>query len=260
MKDINIRSARLLTVGLVFSLGITLSASGADFLDLFKRKNNPGQNGADAGISLAGLSQEQMIQGLKEALAKGVQHSITNLGREGGFLNNLDVKIPMPEQLSKVEKALRTLRQEQWADEFVATMNRAAELAVPEAAAIFSDAIKTMTLEDAQSLVRGKDDAATQYFKRTGETRLQEKMLPIIQKTTEEAGVTASYKKVMDHASLATSLFKLSNDSLDVDRYVTKKATDGLFKVIAEEEKRIRQNPAARTTELLKKVFGRNTP
>jgi len=257
MKDMNMHLPRLLLLVLTFSLGISLSASGADFLDLFKRKENPKPDGTDAGISLAGLSQEQMIEGLKEALAKGVQHSITNLGREGGFLNNLDVKIPMPEQLSKVEKTLRTLHQDQWADEFVATMNRAAELAVPEAGAIFSDAIKNMTLEDAQSLLRGKDDAATQYFKKTGETRLQEKMLPIIKKTTEEAGVTASYKKVMDHASLATSFLKLNNDSLDVDRYVTRKATDGLFKVIAEEEKRIRQNPAARTTELLKKVFGR---
>ena len=259
MKDMRIHLPRLLVLVLAFSFGITISASGADFLDLFKSKKNPDQDGADAGISLAALSQEQMVQGLKEALAKGVQHSITNLGREGGFLDNLDVKIPMPEQLSKVEKALRTLHQDQWADEFVATMNRAAELAVPEAAAIFGDAIKNMTLEDAQSLIRGKDDAATQYFKRTGETRLREKMLPIIQKTTEEAGVTASYKKVMDHASLATSLLKLNDDSLDVDRYVTRKATDGLFKMIAEEEKRIRQNPAARTTELLKKVFGRST-
>ena len=245
--------------GLVLAplLALALSPARADFFDFLKPKAT---SSPPAAVSLTSLSQEQLVQGLKEALAKGVQHSITNLGRDGGYLSNLNVRIPMPEKLTAVERTLRTLKQDQLADEFIATMNRAAEAAVPEAGAIFSDAIKGMTLEDAKALLHGPDDAATQYFKKTGEARLQEKMLPVIKHTTEQAGVTASYKKVMDKAAPATGFFKLKTADIDLDRYVTQKASDGLFKMIAEEEKRIRQNPAARTTELLQKVFGNPKP
>lgn len=251
------RLLKLLTLAL--SLTAAAPIARADLFDFLKPASKTNTAGG-AGGSLAALSQDQMVSGLKEALSRGVQRSITNLGRNGGYLTNLNVKIPMPEKLRTVEKSLRSVGQGQLADEFIATMNHAAEAAVPEAAGVFSDAIKAMTLEDARGLLKGPDDAATQYFKKAGEARIQEKMAPIIKAATEKAGVTASYKKLMAQAGPATSLLGglggFNKDAFDVDKYVSQKASDGLFKMIAEEEKSIRKNPAARTTDLLQKVFG----
>jgi hypothetical protein len=197
-----------------------------------------------------------MVSGLKEALGKGVQTAVASLGRTNGFLTNVAVRIPMPENLRKVEQGLRKIKQDALADEFINTMNRAAERAVPEAAAIFGQAIKQMTVEDAKALLNGPDDAATQYFKKTGEAQLQEKMLPIVQVATAQAGVTSAYKQLLEKASMVTMFIKAPN-AADIDQYVTQKASDGVFKVVAEQEKLIRQNPAARTTDLLKKVFAK---
>lgn len=209
----------------------------------------------------ASLSQDQVVQGLKEALGKGVQQAVGSLGHEGGFLTNLNVRIPMPEKLRTVEKTLRTLRQDKLADEFVATMNHAAEQAVPEAASVFGDAIKGMSIEDAKAILTGSDNAATQYFRKTTETNLFEKFLPIVKKATDQTGVTSAYKQLVEKASAANTFGSFGRsltgtESMDVDAYVTNKAMDGLFKMVAEEEKRIRENPVARTTDLLQKVFG----
>ncbi len=225
-----------------------------DFLKPAAKTNSVG----GSGLSLAAFSQDQMVSGLKEALAKGVQRSITNLGQDGGYLNNVNVKISKPEKLRSVEKTLRSLGQGRLADDFFGTMNRAAEAAGLEAAGVFFDAIKAMTLQDAKGLLKGSDDAATQYFKKTGEGRIQEKMALIIKAATEKTDVTASYKKLMAQAGPATSIFggPGGGDAFDVDKYVSQKASDGLFKMVAEEEKSIRKNPAARTTDLLQKVFG----
>jgi len=231
------------------------AAHGALF-DFLKPKTNTTSTGTPL---LAGLSQDQVAEGLKQALGKGVQSAITNLAQPGGFLDNPKVKIPMPEKLQTVEKPLRAMKQYRYADEFVTTMNRAAETAVPEALPIFTDALKSMTIDDAKKLVSGGNDSATQLFKTKGEKQIQEKMAPIVKEATGKAGVTSAYKKLLDQAGGGNSFFgKLNIDtaSLDVDSYVTQKASDGLFKMIAEEEKRIRENPAARTTELLQKVFG----
>ena len=247
----------LLTCGAVAAILFAPAPTPAAWFDFLRPSASSNQVASASGLlSVAGLSEEQVTKGLKQALANGVQHSITNLGRQGGFLSNLNVRIPVPEKLATAERTLRMLKQDQVADEFIATMNHAAEAAVPEAGAIFHDAITNMTLADAKSILKGPEDAATQYFKKTGEARIQEKMLPIIQQATAKTGVTASYKKLMARAAPATALFGSAGADLNVDRYVTQKASDGLFKVIAEEEKRIRQNPAARTTELLQKVFG----
>lgn len=231
-----------------------LRAGFFDFLKPDKSSNAP--SSVPAALSLAGLSEEQVTSGLKQALAKGVQQAVTNLGRSSGFLSNLNVRIPMPEKLAGAERTLRMLKQDQLADEFISTMNHAAEGAVSEAGVIFHDAITNMTLADAKSILQGPDDAATQYLKKTGETRIQERMMPIVKQATEKAGVTSAYKKLMARAAPAASLFNLGGDQLDVDRYVCQKAADGLFKMIALEEKSIRQNPAARTTDMLKKIFG----
>ncbi len=237
-------------------LGLFLLAAGparAGWLDELLKRATQMQPTAPA-TATAALSDEEVVRGLKEALAKGTREAVAQLGREGGFLHNPSVKIPMPEQLKTVEKAARALGQDRLADEFVATMNHAAERAVPEAAAIFSDALAQMTLEDARGILKGPDDAATQYFRKTGSARLAERFRPIVEAATEKAGVTAAYKRLSRQAGPVASL--LGADAGDLDAYVTQKALDGLFFMIAAEEKRIRENPAARTTELLKKVFG----
>jgi hypothetical protein len=220
---------------------------------------------SQAPTTLAGLSQDQVVQGLKDALAKGLQQAIAGLGHDGGFLTNLNVKIPMPEKIQKVEAALRAMQQGKLADDFVATMNHAAEQAVPEAGSVFADALKGMTIEDAKSILTGPNDAATQYFQKTTQTNLYARFYPVVQKATAQTGVTAAYKNLMDKANVGQGLGSfgsalggalLGKDSLDIDAYVTSKAMDGLFKMVAEEEQQIRQNPVARTTEMLQKVFG----
>ena len=238
---------------------VTLSVAGAraGVFDFLKKTASDGTTSSSP--SLAGFSQDQVADALKQALGKGVQTAVTNLSQPSGFLNNPKVKIPMPEKLQTVEKSLRAMKQDKYADEFVATMNHAAEAAVPEALPIFTDALQAMSIDDAKKLVSGGNDSATQFFKTKGEKQIQEKMSPIVKQATAKAGVTGAYKKLMDQGGGAGSfLGKLNVDasSLDVDKYVTQKASDGLFKMIAEEEKRIRENPAARTTELLQKVFG----
>jgi len=217
-----------------------------------------------AQTTLAGLSQDQVVQGLKDALAKGLQQAIAGLGHDGGFLTNLNVKIPMPEKLQTVEKALRAIKEDKLADDFVTTMNHAAEQAVPEAGGVFADALKQMTIEDAKSILNGTNDAATQYFQKTTRTNLYAKFYLVVQKATAQAGVTAAYKNLMEKANVGPSLGSfgstlgslLGKESLDVDAYVTNKAMDGLFKMVAEKEQQIRQDPVARTTEMLQKVFG----
>ena len=250
----------LLTILVV--LLVSLLSTRAGLLDAlgFGKKATNDTASLPAALT-ASLSQDQVIQGLKEALGKGVQQAVSQLGHEGGFLTNLNIKIPMPEQLRTVDKTLRVLKQDKLADEFVTTMNHAAEQAVPEAASVFGDAIKGMTIEDARAILTGTNNAATQYFRRTTETNLYAKFLPIVKRATDQTGVTAAYKQLMAKAGGTTSLGSfgrtlLGTESLDVDTYVTNKALDGLFVMVAEEEKRIRENPAARTTALLQKVFG----
>lgn len=206
----------------------------------------------------AALTPDEIAGGLKEALAKGVSNAVTQLGKDGGFLNNLAVRIPMPENLQKIEKALRAVGQGQMADEFVATINHAAEQAVPQAAEVFGNAIKAMTVDDARAILTGPKDSATQYFRKTSEAQLREKFLPIVKGATEKTGVTVAYKNLIGKAGPAATL--LGKDAGDLDGYVTQKSLDGLFHMIAIEEVRIRENPVARTTALLQKVFGSAHP
>jgi hypothetical protein len=230
---------------------LPLMTATAGWLDILTPKPST-STGGTAG--LAALSQSDVASGLKEALSKGVSQAIANLGKEGGFFNNADVKIPMPPQLHQVESALRAVGQNKMADEFVATMNHAAEQAVPIAAHVFAGAITNMTVDDAKAILTGQNDSATQYFRQTSGTQLHEQFLPIVKEATAKTGVTASYKNMMAKAGPAASF--LGKDAGDLDGYVTTKALDGLFKMVAAEEKKIRENPMARTTDLLKKVFG----
>ncbi len=221
-----------------------------------------------ATSDLSSLSQDQMVEGLREALGKGLEQAVAQLGREGGYLSNPSVKIPMPEKLQKFESLLHTMKQDKLADDFVATMNHAAEQAVPKAARVFAGALKQMTIADGKAILSGADDAATQYFQKATQADLYAKFLPIVQKATETAGVTGAYKKLMAKVNVSDISQKLGGlgsalgsavpdkDLTDIDAYVTNKSMEGLFKMVAEEEKTIRKNPVARTTDLLQQVFG----
>jgi hypothetical protein len=205
----------------------------------------------------AGLTQQEIVAGLRAALDKGVDHAVTDLGREGGFLRNIEVRIPVPESLQPAERMLRTLGQGPLVDEFQATMNRAAERAVPEAVEVLVASIRQMTFADAESILRGHDTAATDFFRRTSETNLYVRFLPIVKEATARTGVTAAYKRMTEHAAVGIiSEAVLGREAADLDTYVTGKALDGLFLKIAEQEKLIRENPAERTSEILRKVFG----
>ena len=220
------------------------------FLEIFKEKSFELTGSKDISKR---LSNSDVISGLKEALVKGSQSAVNLLGKENGFLNHPQLKIPMPEKLQTVESGLRKLGQDKIADQFIASMNRAAEQATPKAMAIFKNTIKSMSIEDAHGILKGPDNAATEYLKDKGGHQLQQQFLPIVQQATDSVGVTEKYKALIDNLGMMGKFIDV--ESLDIDKYVTEKAVDGLFTVVAKEEKLIRENPAARTTDLLKKVF-----
>lgn len=159
----------------------------------------------------------------------------------------------MPEELSWIEKGLRQAGQQDMADEFVITMNRAAEQAVPLALGQFQSAIANLTVKDAEGILYGSKDAATEYFRKHSESTLRDEFLPIVQQTTSSAGVTSTYQDIMKKVGSFSSF--LQPESVDLDQYVTDEALNGLFEVVAQEEKRIRDDPIARSSALLKKVF-----
>ncbi|MEN8207051.1 MAG: DUF4197 domain-containing protein [Pseudomonadota bacterium] len=246
------KTVKLLVAGGVFWVACStpVLADWTRYLDAIKGAANT------AGVSTTDvdLSNTEMVTGLKEALNKGTQFAVDKLGQPGGFLDNKKVRIPMPDSLTWVESSLRTVGQDELADEFIATMNQAAEQAVPEAAEVFGQAIQNMSVEDAQGILTGPDDAATQYFRTNTESALTDRMRPIVESATARTGVTSAYKQMVGSAGGLTSL--LSDSAADIDGYITTRTLDGLFLMIAKEERKIRKNPVARSSELLQKVFG----
>jgi len=204
-------------------------------------------------VSLGDLSNTEASSGLKEALIQGAGKAVGKLGAVDGFLGNPKVKIPLPDSLKKAEKAMRMFGMGKQADELVLKMNRAAEAAVPEAKALLVDSVKKMSVQDAKAILTGGDDAATQYFKRTTSGPMAEKFLPIVKKATENVQLAQQYNKFAERGSQ----FGLVNkDQANLEQYVTQKALDGVYLMMAEEEKAIRKDPVGQTSSLLKKVFG----
>lgn len=209
------------------------------------------QQGADD--SLAALSNSDIAAGLKAALAQGTKSAVANLGRSDGFWSNAAARIPMPKPVRKIESLVRSAGLGGSIDQFHLSLNRAAEQAVPVAADVFAQSVQKLTLEDVRGILTGPNDAATQYFKRTTSDTLTAKFRPIVSKATANVGVAQSYKQIVSSAGpFAASL----GASSDLDGYVTQKALDSLFVQVAAEEARIRENPAARGSAILKKVFG----
>ncbi len=202
-------------------------------------------------------ADSETASALKQALEKGVNAAVTQLGAVGGYLNDDAVRIPLPEDVETAVNALKLVGQGDKVDQFVESMNRAAEKAAPHAKEIFLESITSMTFSDARRILSGADNAATQYLERTTRDSLFEKFLPIVKNITDSYNVTSQYKSIAAGTSGVSSLLGSKEPLLtDIDSYVTNKGLDGLFSVMAQEEKDIRENPAARTTELLKKIFG----
>lgn len=199
------------------------------------------------------LSDEVIVKGLKQALNQGIDTSVKLLGRKNGFLEDPSIKIPMPRTLKKIDRGLRKIGQDKVADKFINTMNHAAEEAVPGTVNILLKAVKAMSLKDAVNILKGDEDAATQYFKKNSLSHLRVVIKPVVQKATNSVGLTESYKTMIDKAGFLAKY--VDKDSLDIDQYITNKTIDGLFTKIALEEKRIRKDPVARTTDILKQVF-----
>ena len=198
------------------------------------------------------LSESEIVDGLKEALEIGTSKAVTLVSEKNGYLKNPKIKIPLPENVQKVESILRNIGFGSKVDKFELSMNRAAERAAPKAKSIFWNAIKKMSFSDARQILKGPEDAATQYFRKKTSTQLQDEFKPIVNQAMSEVGVTQAYKS-LDRKIRALPFTK--SLSFDLDQYVTDKALDGLFLMLAEEEKKIRQDPTARVTDLLKKVF-----
>jgi len=207
---------------------------------------------AQAG-ALDAISTGDASAGVKEALSKGADYAVASLGKNGGFLGNDKVKIPLPDYLQKAESALRMFGMGKQADQLVETMNHAAENAVAVAKPVLVESIKKMSVQDAKGILTGGEDSVTQYFKRTSTEQLTAKFLPIVKKETGKLQLADQYNKF---AGKAASAGLIEQKDADIDSYVTQKAMDGLFLMIAEEEKKLRANPVGAGSDLLKKVFG----
>lgn len=204
-------------------------------------------------LSLADISGKDASGGLKEALTQGAGKAVDLLGKPDGFLNNPKVKIPLPESVQKIEGLLRGFGMGKQADELVNTMNRAAEAAVPQAKPLLVNAIKQMSVEDAKGILAGGQDSATQYFRRTTSGPLGEKFKPIVKNAMSKVKLTEKYDQL---AGKASKFGLVSAKDAHLDDYVTQKTLDGLFLMIAEEEKAIRTDPVGAAGKLAQKVFG----
>jgi hypothetical protein len=199
------------------------------------------------------ITNQEAVSGLKTALEKGSQAAIATLGKTDGFFGNAQVKIPLPASLQSAEKMMRRFGMGKQADELILTMNRAAEAAVPEARQLFVNSVKKMTVHDAKGILQGGDTAGTAYFRRTTEGDLRTRFLPIVKKATAKVGLAQQYN---EYAQKGASFGLVKKEDANLDNYVTQKALDGLFVMVAEEEKRIRKDPVRAGTEIARKVFG----
>jgi hypothetical protein len=198
-----------------------------------------------------GAPESRIASGLREALTVGAENAVMRTGRIDGFFRNEAIKILMPDSLRRVETGLRAIGYGAKVDEFILALNRAGERAAGSAKPIFLEAIRTMTIEDAKGILNGGETGATEYFRRRTEDELAAEFGPLVQRATDEFGVTRQYKDLQQRLPFGNA------STLDIDTYVVGKTLDGLFHVLGEEEKKIRKDPAARITAILRDVFGR---
>jgi hypothetical protein len=246
-------------IGRVLLLGmLTLSMPVAAFnLDDFKSKIDGLKQSSSAPSSsqptgLDAFSPQQQAESLKQALTQGAETAVKDLARVDGYLGNPKVRIPLPQNLQKVDSALRKIGMGKYADEFVTSLNRSAEAAVPEAKALLVSAVKNMTVNDAKDILLGNDDAATQYFRRNTETALGAKFELIVERSMQKVNLAQAYNRF---AGKGVKLGLVKEKDAHLDDYITRKALDGLYLMIAEQEKEIRAHPLQATGDLARKIF-----
>lgn len=204
-------------------------------------------------LDLSSLTKSEASGGIKEALIQGAKTAVNNLGAENGFYGNKEVKIPLPENMKRVSKMMRMFGMGKEVDALELKMNRAAEAAVPEAKNLLVDSVKSMSVADAKKILTGGDDAGTQYFKRTTENKMRARFLPIVHKATEDVQLAQQYNQ---YAKMGAKYGLVKGDQASLEEYVTQKALDGVYLMIAKEEAAIRKDPVGQGSQLLKKVFG----
>ena len=210
-----------------------------------------GASGQTAG---RGLDDNTIASGLKDALSVGTKNAVGYVSKLNGYFGNEAIKILLPDKIQKAAKLAGKVGYQKEVDEFILSMNRAAENAAPKASGYFADAIKGMSIDDARKILSGGNTAATEYFKSKTSSKLYEEFKPSVAESMNQVGVTRSYNAMM---SKVPAVPFAKPESVDLDHYVTNKALDGLFYMVGQEEQKIRTNPAAQTTDLLKKVFGK---
>jgi hypothetical protein len=208
---------------------------------------------AASAAGLADISNRDAINGLKEALTRGSQAAVTRLGVEDGFLRNDSVRIGLPPALRSAEAVIRSIGMGTQADDLVLRMNRAAEAAVPQARTLLTNAVKKMSVQDAKGILTGGDDAATQYFKRTTSEPLARQFQPIVKKAMQKVKLAEKYNEI---AASGTRFGLVKDEDAKLEDYVTRRALEGLFVAIAEEERKTRKDPAGAASAIIRKVFG----
>ena len=253
MVSLVAKSTRLMV--LAAALGLALPAHAIDWNEMLRGVlGTPGTSGrAPAASGVDALSNTEISAGLKEALARGADAAVAQLGRKDGFFGNPELKIPLPPSLQKADKAMRLFGMGKQADELVLSMNRAAEAAVPEARTLLVSAVEQMTLEDARAILTGGETSATDFFRQKTEATLTERFGPIVKATTDKVGVAQQYNQ---YAGMAAQFNLIGKEQASVEQYVTQQALDRLYQVIGEKEQAIRANPMQAGSDLLKKVFG----
>jgi hypothetical protein len=244
--------------GLMLAAGLALAlpAHAFDFGELLKgavdKASGPSPSAAPAS-GVDALSNADIRSGLKEALTRGADAAVAQLGRKDGFFGNAALRIPLPPGLQKAEQAMRMFGMGKQADVLVLAMNRAAEAAVPAAKPLLLDAVKSMTLSDARGILSGGQTAATDYFRKKTEAKLTERFTPIVKETTDKVGLAQQYNR---YAGTAAQFNLVDKKQANVEQYVAQESLDRLYKLIGEKEQAIRANPLQAGSDLLKKVFG----
>ena len=247
----------LIAVFLVLNIALSAPAGAFD-LNAFKSKLNELTRPADAdsksspGSGLDRFSTSEQIKSLRQALTQGAKTSVSTLARKDGFLGNPRVRIPLPENLQKADRVMRRFGLGKYSDELITSMNRAAEAAVPEAKNLLVGAIRKMTVTDAKNILTGGDDAATRYFRKNTEPELTARFTPIIAKSMKKVKLAEAYDRF---AGKGAEFGLVDKRNARLEDYITRKALDGLFLIMAEQEKKIRDHPLQATGELAKKVF-----
>lgn len=244
---------KIIVVITTFFFIFPLTPAGAGLKDLLKSLQSPAKSGTQVSpTDSSNLSDDTIIKGLKEALAMGAEKAVDLVSKSDGYYKNPEIKIPLPPALQKIETVLKSMGLEGLVDQFEMSMNRAAEQAAPQATALFVDAVKEMSFSDARKILNGRENEATLYFKERTQDKLSELFKPVVHKSMAEVGVTRNFQELSAKASTIPFSDTLN---LDPDTYVTNRALDGLFLMLAKEEEKIRKNPTARVTDLLKTVF-----